>query len=227
MSSTVILTASGLVKSPNQLNLPEGSLSEANNIIIKRDGVIEPRRGFYLYGSEMANDETAKQLLVYRQRIIRHFANTLQFDSTGNGDFLDFPQSVTETESGLRIKTAESNGNLYITTSEGIKKVSSTSSNNLKNSDITTAGGVKALGLTAELIYEYGLQTGFLTQDSTVAYRLLWNTKDNNNNLIRGTPSDRAVIYYPMLLCFIFISSRFGYCYWSFSKIKRLMFKIR
>lgn len=198
MSSTVILTASGLVKSPNQLNLPDGSLSEANNVIIKRDGVIEPRRGFFLYGSEIPNDETAKQLIVYRQRILRHYSDKLQYDSTGNGDFVDFTESVNETESGLRIKSIESNGNLYLTTAQGIKKLSARNSNDLQNIDVTTSGGVKALGLVAELVYEYGLQTGFLPQDSTVAYRLLWNTNDNNNNLVRGTPSDRAVVYYPM-----------------------------
>ena len=44
------LKAAGLNISPNSLNKPEGSLEIASNVIIRRDNVIEPRRGFKTFG---------------------------------------------------------------------------------------------------------------------------------------------------------------------------------
>ncbi len=51
MASNVTLKAIGLNISPNQLDLPPGSLVTASNVIIKRDNVVEPRRGYPLYGN--------------------------------------------------------------------------------------------------------------------------------------------------------------------------------
>lgn len=198
-SSTITIKASGLNTSPNQLDLPEGSLSEAKNVIIRRDGIIEQRRGFHVFGNQLpSNINRVKQLSVYRERLLRHYATTLQYDSTGNGLFVDYNGSVEETQAGLRIKFIESNGNLYFTTAQGIKKLSAKNSNQLSDIQPTDAGAVKALDLEGFAIYDQYLQTGFLPQDSTVAYRLIWNKKDNNGNLISGSPSQRAVIYYPM-----------------------------
>ena len=199
MSSTVILKAAGLITSPNQLDVPDGALNEADNIIIKRDGVVEPRRGFFIYGDALPNEsDRAKQLSIYRDRILRHYDSTLQYDSDGQGTFKDFAGTFEEAEVGRRVKSVESNGNYYFTTSEGIKKISTSSASELDTTQIIDAGASKALDLTATLIYQPGLQTGFLPQDSTVAYRLLWNYNDANDNLVRGTPSQRAVVYFPL-----------------------------
>jgi hypothetical protein len=194
-SSTVTLKAAGLVTSPNELNRPEGSLIEASNVVIRRDGVIEQRRGFATFGDAFpSSTNRAKQLGVYRGRILRHYNSILQYDSTGDGDFESYSGSVAETSDGLRIKFTEANGNLFFTTSSGIKKLSAANASQLSEISPVLAGAVKALDLNAKIVYE----TGFLAQDSVVAYRVLWNKKDNNQNLISGTPSQRAVIYNPM-----------------------------
>jgi len=199
VSSTVVLKAAGLITSPNQLDIPDGSLAVADNVIIKRDNVIEPRRGFKLYGDELPSQlDRTKQLSVYRDRIIRHYASTLQYDSDGNGTFEDFTGSFSEAESGIRIKSTESNGNYYFTSSEGIKKISSTSSDGLSTANVQDSGGVKAVDLTARTKFTQNLQNGFLLQDSTVAYRVLWNRRDVNNNLIFGAPSQRSIVTNPL-----------------------------
>lgn len=194
MASTVILKAAGLVTSPNQLDLPDGSLTEANNIIIKRDGVVESRRGFKLHGNPLPlSTDRVKQLEVYRGRILRHYDSVLQFDSTGNGDFVAFAESFTEAVAKLRFKAVESSGNMYLTSDKGIKKISSTTGDGLTDASIQDAGGIKAVDLTSEVQYTYKNQTGFLPQDSTVAYRALWNIEDINGNLIQGSPSQRSI----------------------------------
>lgn len=199
MPSTVILAAAGLVTSPNELNQPEGSLRNASNIVIRRDGIIESRRGFHVYGDELSsNNLRDKQLTFYRDRLLRHYSSKLMFDSNGNGRFIDFDGSVVETENGLRIKFIESNGNLYFTTQDGIKKLSASLAAELSTISIESSGAEKALDLQAEVVIVSNLQSGFLPQDSTVAYRLVWNKEDNNDNLITGTPSQRAVVTLPM-----------------------------
>lgn len=202
MSSTGTLKAIGLNLSPNQLETPEGSLTEATNVIIRRDNVIEPRRGFKLYGEAFGSiTDRLKQLFTYRSRLLRHYGTTLQFQNGVNNDgtvnFDTFAGSYSETQDGLRIKSIESNGNFYFTTSEGIKKISARTGADLSTAPgyITQAGGIKALNMTARLDITQGSQTGFLPADSTVAYRHTLATFDANNNLIIGTPSQRTEVY--------------------------------
>lgn len=131
-SSTVNLKALGLNFSPNTLELPSGSLLEANNIIIRRDDVIESRRGYKLFGEEIplsgvGQPQYTKQLAVYRQRILRHYGDKIAYQdgilNNGEVNFTEFFGSFTEVQTGLRIKSVQSkNGNFYFTTNEGIKK---------------------------------------------------------------------------------------------------------
>lgn len=190
MATKTLLKCAGLHTYSNQLQMPPGALLEALNVFINRDDIIEPRRGFKLYGNSFGTSiSRAKQLLVYKDRILRHYGSTLQYDN-GSGTFSSFSGSYSETETGLRIKGLEANGNFYFTTSDGIKKISSSSAVNISNTTITNAGGIKALDGEAELNYT----SGFFTQDSATAYRILWGIKDANNNLIYGTPSERIVV---------------------------------
>jgi len=200
MASTVVLKASGLQTSPNELSREEGALVEANNIIIKRDGIIEQRRGFKVYGDNLPDSTfTVKQLTLYRNRLIRHFEDTLQYDSDGSGSFAAFVGSFMETEVGLRMKFIESNGNFYFTTSDGIKKITARSASDFSNTDaITSAGAIKSVDFETDIIYTPNSQSAFLPQDSAVAYRTVWGYKDLNNNLVLGAPSQRVVASNPM-----------------------------
>lgn len=207
MSSIVTLKAAGLQISPNQLDLQPGSLSDATNVIIKRDNVIESRRGYKLYGNSMGSStERAKQLIGYKNRIIRHYSDILEFD-TGTVDndgvaiFSPFSGSFLEAQTGLRTKSIEANGNLYLTSSEGIKKISALTASDFSTSPgyVTLAGGVKAVDLTTKIHTTPGDQSSWFIQDSAVAYRVVWGIKDLNNNLILGTPSQRSVIFNPLL----------------------------
>jgi len=197
MASLVTLKATGLQTQPNQLDLAEGSLSVASNIIIDRDNVIEKRRGFKLYGNSFGSSSNiSKQLMEYRDRLIRHYLDKLQYDN-GSGTFTDFPGTFTEPETGIRIKSVAANNNFYFTTSQGVQKIAAATSD-LSTSVISNAGGVKAIDISSALKYTYGSLTGFLPVDSAVAYRAVWGIKDVNGNLILGTPSPRSEIYNPI-----------------------------
>lgn len=276
MPGDIIIKALGLNTSPNALNVPPGSLIEAMNVIIRRDQVIESRRGYKLYGTALpsSNDRT-KQLLVYQGRILRHYSNILQFDTgevnldnqaifdnfnrefvktgdtqiassiiqnintsqisigltvTGTGipasttvTFVDDTsitinnpatasnnnitltftgtELVTNVEEGHRIRSVESNENFYFTTGEGIRKLSANSASDLSSTAnfVTNAGGIKATGAQARLTVDLGNLTGFLPQDSAVAYRAVWANEDRNKQVIQGTPSERTVIYNPLI----------------------------
>lgn len=190
-SQNVVLKAKGLNTFKNYFDVSPGTLLEANNVNIDRDEIIEPRRGFAKYGNTFGNStDRTKQLITYKNRILRHVLSVLQWDN-GSGTFSDFGGDLTEVQPGLRVKSFEQNGNLYITTSEGIKKISASSAAEFKNLDLVSAGGIKALDLSANVNYT---NPGFLPADSKVAYRLVWGYTDNNDNLILGVPSNRSVV---------------------------------
>lgn len=207
MGSQVNLKALGLNYSPNNLALPEGSLITANDVIVRRDSVVESRRGFREYSQNFGGSETihSSQLLVYKDRLINHYFNlsnvgvlsydTGVLDANGKAIFSDFTGDFQETEDGLRIKSIQANKNLYFTTSEGIKKLAAASAATIGSSKIVNAGAVKAIDFTAELDLNQGQTTGFLGFDSAVAYRVLWGYKDVNENLILGAPSDSVSVY--------------------------------
>lgn len=182
----------GLVTSPNELTKPDGAAEILDNCNIDFDNSVESRRGFSEFGNKTDDDSVVKQLLTYKGRIIRHFADKLSFDSDGNGTFLNFSGSYNELKNRLRIKYFELNSNLYFTTNAGIKKISAKSADDFSQEDnyILDAGGVKAVSIDAKVVPS---PSGFLPAQSKVAYKVLWARKDVNGNVIRGVPSSRFV----------------------------------
>jgi hypothetical protein len=192
-SQQVVIRSSGLNNFTNYFNLSPGALLEALNVNIDRDQTIEPRRGYFVYGNEFGtSNDRSKQLINYKNRVLRHVLTNIQWDN-GSGIFTNFTSAnpINEADTGLRLKSFEQNGNLYIATNEGIKKISAANASQFSGLSIQQAGGIKALDLQAQVNYA---NPGFLPGQSKVAYRLLWGKRDNNDNLILGVPSNRVVI---------------------------------
>ena len=205
-NSTINLKALGLVSQPNELSVQPGSLKTADNIIIRRDNIIESRRGFKLYGESFgSSSDRADQLFNYKKTILRHYNDLLQFDTglqdvNGENIFDTFCGTYPPVQSGLRIKSIEANGNLYFTTANGIQKLAARTAEDFTTACgyIINAGGIEALDPSSYLNVVLGSGSGFLPVDSTVAYRIVWGTNDINGNLILGTPSARTVVYNPL-----------------------------
>jgi hypothetical protein len=203
LASQINLKALGLNYSPNNLALPEGSLIVADNVIIRRDNVVESRRGFNEYTDILGDgSKRSKQVIAYKNRILNHLHQTLQYDtgevdSNGKAIFDNFSGTIEEVEDGLRIKSIQSNKNLYFTTNKGIKKIAARTPADFTTASgfIKDAGAVKAVNFYANLNIVQGQQTGFLPVDSSVAYRVIWGYKDLNDNLILGAPSDSIAVY--------------------------------
>ena len=200
MSQKTTLQVKGLQTEPNQLSsVPEGSLLVGENVVITRENIIEPRRGFNKYGNSFGSlSDRAKQFLTYKNRILIHYATTLAFNANQHnmsvdGDFQNFSGTFAELDPGLRLRSVESNKNLYFTTNDGIKKISARTAADFTTSPnfIVDAGAPKALDVIGALI---STTEGFLPPNSKVAYRVVWSHKDINNNLIAGTPSASLVI---------------------------------
>lgn len=85
-----------------------------------------------------------------------------------------------------KMKGVEANRNFYFITNDGIKKLTSPSSTP------TSAGMPQALDLELSLA---SAGSGFMSDDTGVAYRLVWARRDANDNLILGAPSGRYVIF--------------------------------
>lgn len=188
-----LIKPNGLSNFENELTDSAG-LEVADNVVIDAPYIIEKRRGQKEVGTSMTSiDDRAKQLLVYKDRILRHYNDILQFQSDDNFTFQDFDGAYLETEANLRIKGKESVGNFFFTTEEGIKKISAATASDFATSVgyIRPAGGVRAL--TLEGIIDY-TPAGFFSPNSKVAYFLVWAYKDQNENIIRGYPSSRLVL---------------------------------
>lgn len=193
MPNTSMLKARGLHTFNSYLSaVPEGALLEARNVVIDKDGVIEPRRGMTQYGTiGLTSNDTAKQLLLYKDRTIAHYSTTLAWDD-GAGTFTNFVGTFNEVDPGLRIKYIELNGNLYLTTSDGIRKIATTGPTAMGSAVISNAGAVKAVDMTLAL--DTTSPNGFLGPNQEAAYRMVWGYRDVNNNILYGTPSYRSVI---------------------------------
>jgi hypothetical protein len=188
-----LTVARGLVTLPSELTRPDGALEVADNCNIDADNVIESRRGFGEFGAETPDETLISQLMTYKGRILRHFTNTIQYDSSGNGTFTSFAGTYEPLMARLRIKYLEANSNLYFTTATGIKKIAATSAADFNTSVgyIKNAGGIKATSIEAKIKPS---AAGFLPAQSKVAYKVVWATKDANNNTIRGVPSSKVVV---------------------------------
>lgn len=194
-----MLKAKGLYTFQNYLSfIPEGSLLDATNVVIDRDGIIEPRRGITQYGTVgVGTASVPKQMLTYKNQVLVHHDDVLAYDN-GTGTFTDYvyPSSndsvptIEELDAGLRLKYIESNGNLYVTNSIGVVKLASDSSD-LSTAKLTFAGGINALDGSATINYS---APGWFTGLSMVAYRIVWGTTDINSNEILGAPSSRIVV---------------------------------
>lgn len=184
----------GLQTFVNELDATPGSLRKANNINVDEKGVITPRRGFNDYGGltggTVNSNNIVSQIMEYKDSIIRQYQSNLEYEDS-NGDFQAINGSYDPIREGFRTKYKESNSNFYFTTDEGIKKISVKNKSNLNADMVSNAGGIKAGYAEGKVIPTTG---GFLPAESKVAYRVLFGTKDNNNNLIYGSPSSRFVV---------------------------------
>lgn len=175
----------GLVQQYNPLTTQPGALSKANDILIRRENVIEDRRGHKAYGSLAT--QTA-QLMSYLNSIISHRGTNVAFDN-GSGVFTDYSGSYSAI-TGQKMRFTEQFSNLYATTSLGVKVFT-----DIAGTAARSAGVPRSLDPSAAL---NAGTTGFLTAGNQCAYRTCIQRTDANTNSLRGYPSTRLWVTNPV-----------------------------
>jgi hypothetical protein len=171
-----ITKALGLVTQYNSLTTAPGGLARANNCVIRRENVIEDRRGYAVDGT--LTNPTA-QLMGYQGKVIANQGNLLSY---GPSSYVNYAGTYSP-PTGLKMRFAEAASNLYLTTSLGIKVLT----------DVAGTAG-RSAGMPRMLDPSYALNaaaTGFLTNAFQCAYRCLIQRLDANGSTISGYPSQR------------------------------------
>ncbi len=182
------LKIAGLYTSPNELSsVPDGALIKADNIDIIKDNIAEPRRGYRRLAAGFTDSADRVDVNFFYQDIqfahhgTLYSADTLSYFESGVWNLIG---AYSAPNSNIKIKTLQSNQNLYFTSSEGVKKLDSYSGT------VVQSGVSKGLDIQAAVTGA----TGFLANGDTVAYRVLFGYRDANDNLIIGAPSGRVEV---------------------------------
>jgi hypothetical protein len=182
LQETLSIKPVGLWSYPNQLSaVPQGAMKVATNTIIDRPNIIEQRRGINVFGTILSSD--VNKIYNFQNRLIIHQGTTFSYDSTGLGAWIDYVGSFSAPPTALTIHSVEANKNIYFTTASGVKKLDSLTGT------IQSAGappGLDGSGTTTG--------SGWFTNTTQVAYRIIFGYNDVNGNLILGAPSQRIVV---------------------------------
>jgi hypothetical protein len=186
MAQDLKLKIKGLYLHPNPLSeAPDGALAIADNIVVDRESVAESRRGFKQYGDQLSvGTDRINKYFNYQDKLLVHYDDKLAYDSDDAGTWVQYSGTYDIPDTGYQLRSIEANRAFYFTTSTGVKKIDS----------IT---GTPALSGMYKALDGEGSTTGssgFMPDDSTIAYRMIWGIKDANEYLILGAPSQRVIV---------------------------------
>jgi hypothetical protein len=189
VASFSVLKTVGLATTNNQLSaVPEGGMVRATNAVLRNKYIIECRRGQFRNPNTLA--ELADRGLsgaIYQERLVFHHGlsedrlSRYTFDSPS-----EYPGTYLAPATGRRVRFAEAGGNLYFTTAAGVFLLDS------------LAGPPMAGGVVRAWDFVTGTQLipgdAWMPADTAVAYRVVWGTKDANNNVKLGAPNAPVVV---------------------------------
>jgi len=194
VSQSLTTKIRGLYTFPNDFSsVPEGALAVADNIVIDRDSIAEPRRGFTYLASAagradfLAAGDRAQKIFFYDDTIIAQVLTgstySLVYFNPTTG-FASIDASFNPPASTVKTRSAQAKQNLYLTSDDGVNRIDD------RDSAPVRVGIPQALDLgtiTAASTLEW------LTSGKSVAYRTVWGFKDKNGNTYSSAPSGRVV----------------------------------
>ena len=185
MAEVLRLKARGLSRYSDPLSKrEEGSLNQADNIVIDQDGLYSPRRGFSRLGGTLT--QQAKNIISYQSYLLVYAKDSTEaFNVLYKYDDTTFTEYAGFTSTDPYVISAESNGNIYLTSNSGVYKLDSITGT------IIESGIPEALHFSAAVASE-GVGSA-LAADSSVGYKALWGRKDANDNLVLGSPSNTVI----------------------------------
>lgn len=167
----------GLITQYNPLAIAPGGMAKADNVVIRRENIIEDRRGYSSYATRADN---ITQLLTYQSKVLAHHGTTISYDN-GSGTFSAYSGSYSAI-SGQKIRGVEAFSNLYMTTSLGVKVFTDVAG---------TAARLSGAPRSLDPSYSLTGASGFLANSFQCAYRSVIQRTDANKNVVTGYPSQR------------------------------------
>ena len=170
MAQQVTVTAKGLYSSPNQLGeVPDGALSQADNVVISKDGVIEPRPGFESVGIGGGYDYVAQ----------------------AGADFFGAPgESLT---GGVWSADTAVPGTFYEALKiGGARTVFSPEPTTVR--EAVNSSSMFLVQPALDMSYALAGVGTALPTAYTVAYRMLWKRTNADGTAARGAPSGRLLV---------------------------------
>lgn len=175
-----------------------GSLLNAQNVVVDYNGLLSVRRGIKQFGNALVgtNFEVFQEFFYKDSKLIWYgdatlptsdvVRNNFAYDSNGLGDWVNTSTNVASPAYVLTdtYRSAQSNDNIYFTGDRGMLKTDDPAN------ALYAAGGQPGLDGVAALVDS----AGFMATATEVAYRMVWQFTDANNNAVQGTPSTRIVI---------------------------------
>lgn len=185
-SSTKI---SGLWTNPNDARAPEGALAVADNVVLTRPGIAEPRRGFSAQnGAGMA--EAINAFHYFDGYLVAHHGTASLSSSSDDGaTWTAYSGTYSPPDASTPVRFWTASGSLLFLTAAGVYE--------LDEGDGTPrlTGVERAQDGTATRVTT--TSTGWMEPDSQVAYRVAWLYKNANGKIQYGAPSGRFLVSNP------------------------------
>ena len=198
VSQSLSIKIRGLYTFPNDFSsIPEGALSLADNVVIDRDSIAEPRRGFtYLADNTGLSDfpshtQFARNLFFFQDSMIAHVENSTGIQSlvyydpatgwTLNAALYEQPATT------VKVRGTTMNSNLYLTGDLGVHRLDDIDSLPVR------VGIPEAKDIDEKTSGTSAATPTWLVNTYSVAYQVCWGYKDENGNLFLGAPSGRFV----------------------------------
>ena len=178
-----VTKALGLVRQYNTLTTAPGAFSKANDCVIRRENVLEPRRGFKKLGTGSA----AFDLGAFNFDEYAVFVDNDGKMFYWNGSAITALNSSTtlSNHTGHKIRGVEGFQNCYINDSTGVQVI-----DGVTDSSGTTRDAGAPRGLDMSYTLTSGA-SGFLADTFQCAYRHIFKRIDENENQHFGYPSER------------------------------------
>lgn len=179
---TLQVKAAGLWLTANPLDAPPGALAVADNAVIRRPGIVEPRRG-QEPDSQIGIGDAVTEMAAFEGKIIIHSVEETLYVRNSAGD-VDTLGTGIYPPSGHPMRFAEAGGGLYLTTNEGPLRLDS------PTAAPVAAGvppGLEGSGTTTG-------SSGWLANGRVVGYRYVWGARDADGALMLGAPSGRILV---------------------------------
>lgn len=191
-----LIKPAGLITDPNAISgAPPGALSEALNVVIRRDGIVQPRPGFQRIDTETDDGDpivtgAVVRMLPWKSALLLGTTSGILIVDPRDGSVLNGPTPadvLADAGSGLALRGVESRSNLYFTAKDGVRKYTSTTDADPILSGVNGRPFVAFVAITGA--------SGWMTQNDAVAYRFTLVRRDENEVVVESSPSGRFALF--------------------------------